>query len=106
MYLFYNRQRIKETLYYNKMLRIRGKWYENRKITDEMPGLVVRVAVSSVLQSHMRWGVMRCGTKRFTIEYEQDGKRQTTEVQARTMAEARKQVRLICGGKVIQVKTM
>lgn len=49
---------------------------------------------------------MRCGTKRFTIEYEQDGKRQTTEVQARTMAEARKQVRMICGGKVIQVKTM
>ncbi len=48
---------------------------------------------------------MRCGTKRFTIEYEQDGKCQTTEVQARTMAEARKQVRMTCGGKVIQVKT-
>ncbi|MBM7699216.1 hypothetical protein [Kurthia huakuii] len=47
---------------------------------------------------------MRCRTKRFTIDYEKHGTTQTTEVQARTAAEARKQVRMTCGGKVVSIK--
>lgn len=47
---------------------------------------------------------MRCGTKRFTVDYERQGTTQTTEVQARTAAEARKQIRITCGGKVIRIK--
>ena len=47
---------------------------------------------------------MRCGTKRFTIDYERQGTTQTMEVQARTAAEARKQIRMTCGGKVIRIK--
>lgn len=47
---------------------------------------------------------MRCRTKRFTIDYEKHSTTQTTEVQARTAAEARKQVRMTCGGKVVSIK--
>lgn len=40
---------------------------------------------------------MRCGEKRFFVEYELDGMKQKKTVSARTPAEARKRIRMECG---------
>lgn len=49
---------------------------------------------------------MRCGTKRFIVEYETLEEKKQTEIQARTATEARKMVRLQCNAtKVISLKT-
>lgn len=42
---------------------------------------------------------MRCGEKRFFVEYELDGMKQKKTVSARTPAEARKRIRMECGSR-------
>lgn len=42
---------------------------------------------------------MRCGAKRFLVEIETNGEKQLKSVNARTPAEARKNIRLECGEK-------
>jgi len=44
--------------------------------------------------------MMRCGEKRFFVEYELDGVKQKKTVAARTPAEARKRIRMECGSRV------